>query len=165
MQEKALKEDFVKKITGHELLIYKICRLYAYTDADRQDLFQEIVIQLWRAFPGYRADAAFSTWMYRVAINTSISGLRKKKIFSYSVEPGNLPTQISDVSYNYENEEKLQMLYSAIGKLNEIEKALVMLYLEDRSYNEIEEILGITEGALRVKMSRIKEKLRSLTNN
>ena len=137
--------------------------MYAYTDADRQDLFQEMVIQLWKAYPKFKGDAKLSTWMYRVVINTAITGLRKKKTFITSYEPAGLPEHISDDNTGRAEEEQLQQLYKAIEQLNEIEKAIVMLYMEDRSYMEMEDILGISEGNLRVKMNRIKEKLRQLT--
>lgn len=153
---------FEKEIKLHELLIHKVCRIYAYTAADRQDLFQEIVIQLWKAYPKFKGQSKFSTWLYRVAINTAITGLRKKKGFIQYHEPDKLPMNISD-SHNSNEEEQLQQLYAAVEKLNEIEKAIVMLYLEDKTYEEMEDILGITSGNLRVKMNRIKEKLRQLT--
>jgi RNA polymerase sigma-70 factor, ECF subfamily len=137
--------------------------MYARTTADRQDLFQEIVIQLWKAYPRFRHEAKFSTWLYRVAINTAISGLRRQKDFIASYEPGTLPEQIADAASLVE--EQLQLMYTAIEQLNEIEKAIVMLYMEDKSYEEMEEILGMTQGNLRVKMSRIKDKLRELTKN
>ena len=148
---------------AHELLLRKLCRLYAYTEADRQDLFQEIVIQLWRSYPRFRGDAKISTWMYRIALNTAITGLRRKKDFITSYEPANLPLHHSDDQSSQLAEERMQQLYSAIELLNEIEKAIVMLYMEDHSYQEMEEILGMSQGNLRVKMNRIKEKLRQLT--
>jgi RNA polymerase sigma-70 factor, ECF subfamily len=165
LQKRELERQFEQQIKEHELLIYKVCRIYAFTDVNRQDLFQEIVIQLWKAYPKFKGDAKFSTWLYRVALNTAISGLRKEKNFIQSYEPENLPLHISDTSNSAQIEEQMQQLYLAIEKLNEIEKAIVMLYLEDKSYEEMEEILGISQGTLRVKMNRIKDKLRQLTKN
>jgi len=138
--------------------------MYAYSDADRQDLFQEIVIQLWQSYHKFRGEAKFSTWLYRVAINTAITGLRKKKDFITTTEPFSLPHLADDDSGKAE-EERLRGMYDAISKLNDIEKAVVMLYMEERSYEEMQEILGISEGTLRVKMNRIREKLRQLTKN
>ena len=83
MQQQEAERQFEKHIREHELLLHKVCRMYAYTDADRQDLFQEMVIQLWKAYPKFKGDAKLSTWMYRVVINTAITGLRKKKDFHY----------------------------------------------------------------------------------
>jgi RNA polymerase sigma factor (sigma-70 family) len=162
LQKHEAERQFEKHIREHELLLHKVCRMYAYTDADRQDLFQEMVIQLWKAYPKFKGDSKLSTWMYRIAINTAITGLRKKKNIITSYEPGGFPENISDDSSGMAQEEQLQQLYQAIAQLNEIEKAIVMLYMEDRSYIEMEDILGISEGNLRVKMNRIKEKLRQL---
>ena len=145
-------------------MLYKVCRIYASTSADRQDLFQEMIIQLWKAYPKFKGESKLSTWLYRVAINTAITGLRRRKDFITSYEPENLPHQRDDKPDAVE-EERLQELYKAIARLNEVEKALVMLYLEDRSYDEMEDILGISSGTLRVKMNRVKEKLRQLTSN
>jgi len=101
--------------------------------------------------------------MYRIALNTAISDLRKKKHHIITTEPDGLPDGIDDIQNYQEKEDKLKQLYAAIGQLTEIEKAIVMLYLEDRSYDEMEDILGINQNNLRVKMNRIKDKLRKLT--
>jgi RNA polymerase sigma-70 factor (ECF subfamily) len=139
--------------------------MYAFTDADRQDLFQEIVIQLWTAYPRYRGTARFSTWLYRVAINTAITRLRRKKVVVETYNSEAFPEQLASYQPGDTEEEQLQLLYAAIERLNEVEKAIVMLYMEDKSYEEMEDILGIGQGNLRVKMSRIKDKLRTLTKN
>jgi len=161
LQKQEVERLFEKHIRENELLIYKVCRIYAYTTADREDLFQEIVIQLWNAYPKFKGESKFSTWLYRVALNTAISGLRKKKTFIESREPAQLPERASDE--NAGREEELLQLHKAIEHLNQVEKAIVMLYMEDRTFEEMEEILGMSQGNLRVKMNRIKEKLRQLT--
>jgi len=164
LQKAEAEKEFENHIREHEMLIYKVCRVYAFTEADREDLFQEIVIQLWKAFPNFKGDTKISTWLYRVAINTAITGLRKKRDFISYHEPASLPTQLRDEN-SAEEEDRLEELYKAIEQLNQVEKAIMMLYMEDRSYEEMEDILGINQGNLRVKMNRIKEKLRQLTNN
>jgi RNA polymerase sigma-70 factor (ECF subfamily) len=97
------------------------------------------VIQLWKAFPKFKGESKFSTWLYRVAINTAITGLRKKKDFIVSIEPARLPVQRA-----YENgsieEEQWQQMSLAIEQLNPVEKSIVLLYLEDKSYEEMEDI-------------------------
>ena len=165
MTNKAREFEFEKLIKTHELLVFKVCRVYAYNDFDRQDLFQEIVLQLWKAFPDFKQQSKFSTWLYRVAIYTAIAGLRKQKKFIHLTEQGNLPNIAGDIGYDSTRDEQLNELYKAIEQLNEIEKAIIMLYLEDKSYEEMEEILGINQGNLRVKMTRIKDKLKQLTKN
>ena len=149
-------------------MLHKVCNLYCSSLHDRQDLFQEIVIQLWRSYPRFRGEAKFSTWLYRIALNTAISDLRRQKRRPLTADPERLaterlPAELQDIQYAKEKEEQLQQLYDAIGQLTELEKALVMLYLEDKPYEEMEEILGINQNNLRVKMNRIKEKLRKLT--
>ena len=163
MQKQEAETQFEQLIKANEILIHKVCRLYASTTAEREDLFQEIVIQFWKAYPKFKGDSKLSTWLYRVALNTAITGLRKRKNFIESREPDQLPEQVTE--YDAEREEKLGQLYMAIEKLNQVEKAIVMLYMEDRTYEEMEEILGINQGNLRVKMNRIKDKLRQLTKN
>lgn len=144
-------------------MLYKVCNIYCHTEFDRQDLFQEIIIQLWKSYPKFRGDSKFSTWLYRIALNTAISDLRRKKKSITLTESAKLPVEIEDIQYYREKEEQLQQLHMAIDQLTEIEKAITMLYLEDKSYDEMEDILGINQNNLRVKMNRIKEKLRKLT--
>jgi len=165
LQKQEAEKEFERRVKEHELLLFKVCRIYAYTGADRQDLFQEIVIQLWKAYPRFKGESRFSTWLYRVAINTAISGFRKKKIFIKNYEPATMPEPAGEHDDWQDEEEKLQQLYNAIEQLNPVEKAIVMLYMEDRSYEEMQQIIGLSQGNLRVKMNRIKEKLRQLTKN
>jgi RNA polymerase sigma-70 factor, ECF subfamily len=155
--------DFVKLISEHNGLIQKVCSLYAASRQDRQDLYQEIVIQLWKALPKFRGEARLSTWMYRVALNTAISDYRKQQrnVATTGLAPVN--QELMDHGTDPDIEERIKLLYDAIRHLPEIEKALVMLYLDDKSYEEMEDILGINQNNLRVKMNRIKEKLRQLT--
>lgn len=136
MQNKELEKQFEKLIKDHELLIFKVCAVYASHGADRQDLFQEIVIQLWKAYPKFKGESKLSTWLYRVAINTAISGLWKEKNFVRSYEPHTLPGYLINTDDNKEKEEYFKQLYHAIDQLNQIEKAIVMLYLEDKSYEK-----------------------------
>ena len=146
-------------------MLYKVCNIYCHTEFDRQDLFQEIIIQLWKSYPKFRGDSKFSTWLYRIALNTAISDLRRQKKHITLTEPAKLPTEIEDIQYYKEKEEQLQQLHKAIAQLTEIEKAITMLYLEDKTYDEMEDILGINQNNLRVKMNRIKGKLRKLTKS
>ncbi|MFT4152602.1 RNA polymerase sigma factor [Parafilimonas sp.] len=159
---KALEKDFETLIQNNEFLIWKVCRVYKKELQDRQDLFQEIVIQLWKSYPGFKGQSKVSTWMYRVAIYIAIAGLRKQKNFIQFSEPDNLPSTAGDVQYDDTKDKQLGHLYNAIAQLNEVEKAIIMLYLEDKSYNEMEDILGINQGNLRVKMNRIKDKLKQI---
>jgi len=150
-------------VQEHRLLLYKVCNLYCAVEQDRQDLFQEIIVQLWKAYPRFRGEAKRSTWLYRIALNTAISALRKQKKRIIPTDPLQLPASLQDMQYPGEREEQLRQLYAAIDRLTEFEKALIMLYLEEKSYDEMEEILGVNQNNLRVKMNRIKDKLRKIT--
>ena len=163
MQYSHLEEEFLGVIGQHRGILYKVCRMYGSTASDGQDLFQDIIIQLWRAYPSFRGESRLSTWLYRIALNTAISDLRRqnRRIMPVALDP--IPIQVSEVQYSTEDDDRLALLYAAIGRLTEVEKALTMLYLEDKSYLEMEEILGISQNTLRVKMNRIKDKLRKMT--
>jgi len=155
--------EFVQLIREHNGLIQKVCNLYAATLQDRQDLYQEIIIQLWRAVPKFRGDSKLTTWMYRVALNTAISDYRKQQRNVPTAEIDLINRELADHDMGGDEEEKLRLMYEAIRHLSEVEKALVMLYLDDKPYEEMEDILGINQNNLRVKMNRIREKLRQLT--
>jgi RNA polymerase sigma-70 factor (ECF subfamily) len=157
------EQEFLQLVNQNQGIIRKVCHLYGRNEADKEDLYQEIVIQLWKSFGSFRGEAKFSTWMYRIALNTAISNLRKETRKVELSFPEFIPKEPADTGEEKIKEEKLREMYSAISRLTEVEKAIVMLYLEDKSYDEMEEILGISSGTLRVKMNRIKEKLRTLT--
>lgn len=157
------KERFVKLIRENEGIIYKVSFMYANDPIDREDLYQEIVLQAWKGFPNYRGDAAFSTWFYQVALNTAITGLRRFKRSKAMFTSVEMVPDITEPQPAEWGDDRLEILKQAINTLNEIEKAVVVLFLEDRSYEEMETITGITAGTLRVKMNRIKEKLRNST--
>ncbi len=153
----------MKLVQEHRSLLYKVCRIYCFTETDRQDLFQEMVIQLWKSYPGFRGESKFSTWLYRIALNTAISDLRKQRRRPSTTSTDEIPPSLPEMTWPGEEEQQLQQLYAAINRLSDVEKALVMLYLEDRSYEEMEEIMGINQNNLRVKMNRIRERLRKMT--
>jgi RNA polymerase sigma-70 factor, ECF subfamily len=163
LQDPATQDAFVRLVDEHRGMLYKVCRLYCFAGPDRQDLFQEIVTQLWRSYPSFRGESKISTWLYRIALNTAISGLRKQRPQVTTVDPEQFPAGLQDFQYGAEKEEQLQLLYAAIEKLTDVERALTMLYLDDKSYQEMEDILGISQNNLRVKMNRIKDKLRKIT--
>lgn len=162
--QKEQEHRFVTLLEENQNIVHKICRLYTNNTEAHNDLFQEITIQLWKAFPKFRGDSKFSTWMYRVGLNTAITLYRKSKrsIDTYDFE--SVSFKITSEEYDNTVEEQLKVMYDAVKQLNDIDKALVFLYLEDKNYKEIAETLGITEVNARVKMNRIKEKLRNILN-
>jgi len=157
------ESEFLKLFQENQGIIYKICYLYGKTEVDKQDLFQEISIQLWKAFPTYKGTAKFTTWMYRVALNTAITFFRKGKKKRQEVELNpDLTSGLVYTEFDDETEKKLKRMHGAIATLNSVEKALAFLYLEGKQYTEISETLGISSVNARVKMNRIKNKLRKM---
>jgi RNA polymerase sigma-70 factor (ECF subfamily) len=161
---KELEQNFVELLEKHQNIVHKVCRLYTNNQDAHNDLFQEITIQLWKAYPKFRGDAKFSTWMYRVGLNTAITLYRKSKRSIKTQEFETVSFKIKSVEYDDTEEQQLKLLYEAVHQLNDIEKALVLLYLEDKNYKEISETLGISEVNARVKMNRVKKKLRTILN-
>ncbi len=160
----ALESVFVAQLRENQNIIHKVCRLYTRGEDAHKDLFQEITIQLWKAFPRFRGEAKFSTWAYRVALNTAITLYRKSTRTVATESYEGTRHFIKQEEYNYEEEEQIKRLYDAVYMLNDIEKALVYMYLEDKDYAEISQTLGISEVNARVKMNRIKTKLKKILN-
>ncbi|MGB3607423.1 MAG: RNA polymerase sigma factor [Psychroserpens sp.] len=162
--DKELEHRFVELLEKHQNIVHKVCRLYTNNQDAHNDLFQEITIQLWKAYPKFRGDAKFSTWMYRVGLNTAITLYRKSKRRIKTQAFESVAFKIKSIDYDDTEEQQLKLLYKAVHQLNDIEKALVFLYLEEKNYSEISETLGITEVNARVKMNRVKKKLRTILN-
>ena len=144
--------------------MHKVCGMYCDNEEDREDLFQEILIQLWKSYPSFRGDSKFSSWMYRVGLNVAISNLRKSKT---KKEDSTLPDSFDSISREGDEQSlslEKGLLRDAIQQLNEIEKGIMMLYLEEKHNEEIAEIMGITQNNVRVKMNRIRNKLKETLN-
>lgn len=160
--QKDLEAKFLLDFEKNQNIVHKVCRIYT-TDSDaHNDLFQEVTIQLWRNYSKFRGDAKFSTWMYRVALNTAISLYRKSTRRIKTSDISDFEYKIKAEDYDDTKELQLNALYRAIHQLSDVEKALIFLYLEDKPYNEISEALGISNGNARVKMNRAKEKLKTI---
>ena len=150
-------QDFLGRIAEHERLIHKVARLYADDPANREDLFQEILCQAWRSYAGFREDARFSTWLYRVALNTAITHLRKKR------RAGEITDHLDWVRHESPIDpyaEEVELMYSAINRLSRIDKAIILLFLEDCSYEEMAEIMGMTVSNIGVRLNRIRKRLK-----
>jgi RNA polymerase sigma-70 factor (ECF subfamily) len=155
------QEQFLQLIEQNKGIIYKVSRAYGKNDGDREDLFQEIIIQLWGAFSRYNDQYKLSTWMYRIALNVAISFYRKKRRRIESESPlTESMIEIADNSENSELQNNLNLLQQFISELNELDKALMILYLESKSYKEMGEILGITETNVATRISRVKVQLK-----
>jgi RNA polymerase sigma-70 factor (ECF subfamily) len=153
------KQRFVQVIKQHEGLLYKVAMLYSNSRQDREDLYQEIVFQLWKSFDSFKDQSKLSTWMYRVAMNTALYNLKqaKKRVGTSAIELESV--QFAD-DFDREEEEKIKSLYEQVQLLNLLEKGVILLYLEGKSHEEIATIIGISISNVGTKISRIKEKLK-----
>ena len=163
MQNK-LEKKFLSDFEKNQNIVHKICRIYTSNQEQHNDLFQEITIQIWKNYSKFRGDAKFSTWMYRVALNTAISLYRKSSRSIKTQDFSDVSFKIKSVDYDDTKDQQLKALYDGIRELSDIEKALIFLYLEDKPYKEIAITLGITEVNARVKMNRAKDKLKKSLN-
>jgi len=160
-----LAAELIERITENQGAIHKVCNVYANSRQDREDLRQEIILQLWKSYPAFQGKSKFSTWMYRIAFNTAITNIRKSKkhpiIEALSGTEQSIPAR-QDVDYMNDDTNRL---FKAIAKLKDVEKAIVTLYLQEKSYKEIGEIVGISEKNVSVKLVRLKDKLKKLMSN
>ncbi len=154
------KAYFVEMIYSNMGIIYKICKLYAERE-DQEDLKQEIIYQLWKSYPSYRGDSKFQSWMYRVALNTAMLGLRARKMKYTGLTDQELKTS-EDPFEKQDEEARVKQLYRQISKLKDLDKTIIFLYLEQCSYEEIAEITGISTKNVSVRLVRIREKLRKM---
>ncbi|AQX04921.1 sigma-70 family RNA polymerase sigma factor [Elizabethkingia meningoseptica] len=154
------EQNFSKLVKENQGLIIKVARMYTNTPDDQQDLFQEIVLQLWRSYDTFKGNSKISTWMYRVALNTAITLFRKTTRTIKTDELADFHQPIDDE--NDENQQQIALLYKVIKMLGDIDRAIVMMYLDDVPYKDIAENIGITEVNARVKMNRLKKTLKDL---
>jgi RNA polymerase sigma factor (sigma-70 family) len=158
------EEVFTDLIREHQALLYKVTSIYTDNKEDQEDLFQEVVFQLWKYFDSFRNDAKITTWMYRVAMNTSITFIKKKKRRPDSVLVADVFINQSDTKDDV-FEERLQMLYQQLTHLNTLEKGLIFLLLEGKSYKEIAQITGLSDSNVGTRISRVKKKLKTNMTN
>jgi RNA polymerase sigma factor (sigma-70 family) len=159
-----LEKKFLSDFEKDQNIVHKVCRIYTTNQDQHNDLFQEIAIQVWKNYSKFRGDAKFSTWMYRVALNTAISLYRKSSRSIKTQDFSDVSFKIKSIDYDDTKDQQLKALYDGIRELSDIEKALIFLYLEDKPYKEIAITLGITEVNARVKMNRAKDKLKKSLN-
>lgn len=163
MSNNTSEQDFVRLVQENERIIYKVCSLYVSDTFTLADLYQEVVLNLWRGFPKFRNESALGTWIYRVALNTCISGMRKEKKHAKSDYP---VEELSDWLIEQDNslDEEIREMYRMINQLKTLEKVVVLLYLEEKSYQEIADITGLTLSNVATKLKRAKEKLKKMSN-
>lgn len=154
------EREFMALIRTYERVIYKVCYLYARPNAPINDLYQDVVLNLWKAYPKFRGECKISTWFYRIALNTCISFVRKEKNIPETI------TLTADfdrlIEENDPLNDMLRQLYQLINQLGQLDKSIILLYLEEKSYEEIAEITGLTLTNVATKLSRIKDKLKKM---
>ena len=155
-----LEKEFLTVIRSYERVIYKVCYLYTTPNATLNDLYQEVVLNIWKAFPKFRGECKISTWIYRIALNTCISFIRKEKRTPEYVTLN--PEVNSIMDENDPIHDMLKQLYNMINRLGQLDKSIILLYLEENSYEEIAEITGLTVTNVATKISRIKDKLKKM---
>jgi len=162
MAEQTEKSRFLELVEKNQDIIHKTCRLYAGNCEDREDLAQEIVCQLWKSFRNFRGHSKFSTWMYKIAINTALLSLRRNRSRDRARSLSEPHARATTGSEDHEGQEAVVRLYAAISQLRELDRAIILLYLEQLSYREIAEVIGLSESNVSVKLVRIKKTLREL---
>ncbi len=145
--------EFDELLVSHKRILYKICNLYCRNEADREDLAQEIIVQLWQAYPRFDERCRFSTWMYRVALNVAISFARNEG--RRSAHQGVFDEAVLDVAAPVASD-AMSLLHTFIGRLGDLDKALILLYLDGNIYAEMTEVLGISETNASTRISRLK---------
>jgi RNA polymerase sigma-70 factor (ECF subfamily) len=157
------EEEFVRVIKQNERVIFKITTVYTRNEVDQQDLYQDIVYQLWKSFDTFRNESKISTWMYRIALNTALTRYKRHKKRGHPVPIEKVILQQTE-NYDIEFEERLALLYKQIHNLNSLEKGIMLLLLEGKKYEEISEIIGLSSSNVGTRISRIKQKLKQRIN-
>lgn len=162
MNKAELEKSFIEMVQQNERIIYKVCTFYVSDEYPLVDLYQEVVYNLWSSYPKFRNESSQSTWIYRIALNTCISGLRK-----FLRKPPKVSVSIFEdaIAAPEDKTGQIKEMYNFINQLSKIEKAIVLLWLEEKSYKEIAEITGITVSNVATKLKRAKEKLRKMSNS
>lgn len=154
------EKEFLEQIRANQGIIYKVVSLYASDPEEKKDLYQEILLQCWKGWAGFRGDAKFSTWLYRISLNTVFTSIRKKSKIVYQDE---LPEDAVVIPGQLEREES-QALYTAIRQLTELDRAIILLHLDGYSHAEIGDLMGLSANSLAVRLHRIRQRLANLLN-
>ncbi len=156
-----IEKEFNELIKEHKKTIYTVCYFYSKDADEVNDFFQEILINLWRGYEDFRGDSNIRTWIYRVSLNTCTDQIRKKRH-----RVSTIPLSVNIDLYNDDsaNNRQIQQLHERISKLNVFDKAIILLWLENMSYNEIADIMGITVANVTIRLFRIKEQLKAMSN-
>ena len=157
MEKQKIEAEFLNMLRSYNRIIYKVASFYVNENTTLDDLYQDVVLNLWKAFPNFRNESQLSTWIYRIALNACVTFYRNNNRRPAYVEI------TPDIKAYTEENEAVSELYVCINQLGKLERALILLYLEDRPYKEIAEIMGITATNVSTKVNRIKEKLKQIS--
>ena len=157
----ALEREFTRMVKEHRKTIYTVCYFFSKDADEVNDLFQEILINLWKGFPKFRGESSYRTWIWRVSLNTCNNQERRKK---RNVET--VPLSIDIDLYNDDDDKsrQIQMLYDRISRLEPFDRAIILLWLENMTYEDIAGIMGISLANVTTRLFRIKEQLKSMSN-
>ena len=163
MTAEAPRSDFAHQLERHRKIVFKVANSYAWHPDDRDELAQDIAMQLWRAFPGYDPQRRFSTWMYRIALNVAISYVRSRSQHDHHIVA--FDAALHDVAdergVDAETDDQIRALQRVIARLDVLNRALLLLYLDEHSYREIGDILGLSETNVATKINRLKQRIRN----
>jgi len=154
-------DEIVEKIYANQIIINSICFSFCSEKAEREDLFQEIIYRVLKSYRQFRENSSFSTWLYRIALNTAITYRKKKRPLLYDDSKPGLIAK-GNITDDKDLEEDIQLLYKSIARLNKIDRAIILLYLDEHSYQEIADVTGFTEKNISVKIHRIKKRLHEI---
>lgn len=157
----ALEQKFAQMVREHKTTIYTVCYMFSKEEDEVNDLFQEVLINLWKGFEGFQGKSDVKTWIYRVSLNTCISQDRKKK----SRKKAEMDMNTSLLGEGGESSKQIRMLHERINRLEIFDRAIILLWLENQSYDEIAAIVGISVKNVSVRLLRIKKKLMEMSND
>lgn len=155
----ASRKKFVELIEAHQGILHHICSVYGRGTEEQRDLFQEMVLQLWRSYASFQGQASITTWMYRVALNTALLERRKASRRPSTSQAGDMEFRCVAAEAP-DSDESVRLLRECIKELPDLDRAIVLLYLEERSYDEISEITGLSRSNVSVRLVRLRERLR-----
>ncbi len=157
-----MSSDFyTSSILPYAAIIIKICRAYTNTQEDFEDYYQEVCLQIWKSKDNFKGQSEWSTWVYRLSLNVSLTMLKKKKNNQQHFASDTIPIDIAEETHAFDDE-SLDQLYAAIKQLSEVDRGVILLYLEEKSYQEIADIMGSNPNNIGVRIKRIKERLKKL---
>jgi RNA polymerase sigma factor (sigma-70 family) len=153
--------SFLRNLNQDIGIVHRVCHTYFPRDAgEREDVFQDIMYQLWKSYPQFKGESKFSTWMYKVALNTAITHIRRSTATPRKAELSESVSHAPDINEHLSRVEELHLLHEGIAALSDIDKAIILLHLEEQNYDEIASITGLTKTNVSVRLVRIKRALK-----